>query len=208
MRSGGVSKPMTQMAVGIAVGFMGYILLRFSGVPPETCAAAVFGMMFALLIGWPIGTLVGYLLSRDSEVDTKAYRVVAWGNIVAWVIPVVGMTLSTATYQFSKRSDTSRHLYSIMAWIGAVLAAANAGFGAGYANYQNRGGLARMELNRASGNAGTVTGERSFERCPFAAREAWSKEHVEKHCRRLPEEWRVRAMERSLNEQASRSSTD
>lgn len=156
-------------------GFLGYWLLRYLGVPFETMLAASLAVGLALVIGYPLGTLVGYFLSRDGHVDSVGYRGAAWANLVVWLVPVLGTTMSAITYQFSRRSASNEQLYRRLSTIGGLLAIATAGLG---------GALEMTERAEARGMAqsGSYAAERSPERCPYAAREAWSREEVQAYC--------------------------
>jgi len=114
----------------LVVGFGGYWLFRFSGVPFHTMVSAVSAMAIALGIGAPLGLVVGHLLSSDGQVDTKAYKIVAWGNLVGWLVPAIGMCLSFITWQFSRRSEESPYFYKILSNIGGLLAMTSAAIGA------------------------------------------------------------------------------
>jgi uncharacterized membrane protein len=154
--------------------------LLLSDVPLGSMLAAAFAIGIALVIGLPIGLLIGHLMSRDSDVDTTAYRVVAWTNVVAWLIPAIGMVVSAMTSMFSRRSDTSRHLYGILSCVGGILALANAAIGAGL-TYSARTSTTG-EMASASSEQVFTSGDRSTERCPYAAREAWSDADVRTYC--------------------------
>ena len=137
--------------VGVLIGLGGYGLARYAGVPLQTALAAVFALCVATIIGYPIGLLVGHFISRDSDVDTPGFRLIAWANLLAWIVPAVGMALSAMTWLFFRRSEENRTLYWWLSLAGGLLALASAAVGGGMAASQ-----------------------RTVDRCPFAAREHWS----------------------------------
>lgn len=109
-----------------------WLLLQFYfQIPPDEMHAAWFAILVMFVIGWPIGLLVGRLLANNADVDAIPFRVIAGANLVAWLVPVVGMLLSNMTLQFSKRSDTKRIYYWTLAAIGGWGAIANAGISGG-----------------------------------------------------------------------------
>ena len=164
---------------GVAAGLGGYWLFRLMfDVPFDTVVAGVFAMAFALVIGCIIGYPVGYFLSRDGDVDGTAYRIFAFTNLLAWIIPMLGATLSAITFMMSRQSDDRRIAYYALSTIGGLLAMGNAAWG---------GATAQAEAKRLA-QAVEVFGVdphslRSTERCPYAAREAWSAAEIEQYCR-------------------------
>lgn len=112
------------------IGFGGYWLFRYSGVPFETMVSALIAITIAMLIGAPIGLVVGHVMSSDGDVDTTICRLIAWGNLVAWIIPAVGLCLSFITWQFQRRSETSSGIYKVLYNVGGLLSMASAGVGA------------------------------------------------------------------------------
>jgi len=141
---------------GLLIGMGGYGLARYAGVPLQTALAAVFALSLAAAIGYPIGLLVGHFISCDSDVDTPGFRVIAWANLLAWIVPAVGMALSAMTWLFYRRSEENRALYWWLSLAGGLLALASAVIGGGIAANQ-----------------------RTIDRCPFAAREHWSHAEAE-----------------------------
>lgn len=148
------------------------------GIPYEVMHAGLIAALLAILIGGPLGWLLGWYVSRDSDVDATPFKVVAGVNLIAWAVPVVGMALGVVSLQFSKRSDDKRIYYWVLGAIGAWGAIANAGIS----------GAHEMEMRQIRAHAleisGVVdSGERSTARCAYAAREVWSAEDFEKYCR-------------------------
>jgi len=171
---------MSKIKIGIATlaGFSGYFLFRLDGVSFETMLAAIISIAIAMVIGCPLGLLAGHLISRDSDVDTTAYRVIAWANLVSWLVPVIGMTVSSVAYQFSRRSYAKQQLYWWLSLVGGMLAFANAGIGGAIEMTAQHKGLPTTPIDRHSSTA-----ERSAARCAFAAQEAWSNADFETYCR-------------------------
>lgn len=163
----------------MALVAISYLMIRlYFRVPFGVMLAGLIAVLFAFAIGWPIGFLVGRYLSRDADVDTTAFKVVAGVNIVAWIIPVVGVALSTMTLQFSRRSDAMPVYYWVLAAIGGWGAIANAGIGGAHEMQMRENRAQALEIG------GVVdSGERSRARCAYAAREVWSAEDFEKYCR-------------------------
>lgn len=110
-------------------GVLGFALPRLFHLPIETTLAAFAALAIAMVIGLPLGFGVGHWISRDSDVDTTAYRIVAWANLACWLIPVVGMTISAVTHQLFRHSDSSKRQFFWLAVIGGLLASANAAVG-------------------------------------------------------------------------------
>jgi len=164
----------------LVVGF--WTLLRdHFGVAPEVVRAAQLAILMIVAIGWPIGFIVGRFLSHDADVDAKSFKIVAGVNLVAWAIPVVGIAVSTMTLQFYKRSDASKLLFWSLGAIGGWGAILYAGISGAHAMQAIQAQETRARYLEASGVIDS--GERSTARCPYAAREAWSLEDIEKYCR-------------------------
>ena len=163
----------------LALVAVSYLMIRlYFRVPFEVMLAGLIAVLVAFAIGWPIGFFGGRYLSRDADVDTTAFKLVAGVNLIAWAVPVVGVALSTMTLQFSRRSDAMPAFYWVLATIGAWGAIANAGIG----------GAHEMQLRQVRAQAleigGVVdSGERSRARCAYAGRELWSADDVERYCR-------------------------
>jgi len=156
----------------------GYWLFRMMfDVPFDMVIAGVFAMAFALAIGCVIGYPVGYFLSRDGDVDGTAYRVFACTNLLAWIIPVLGATLSAITYMMSRQSHDRRILYYALSTIGGLLAMGNAAWGGATAQAESNRLARAVEIFGVDPNS-----PRSTERCPYAAREAWSAAEVDRYC--------------------------
>ena len=158
------------IAVAICAGVISMFGIRFlthsAGVPVEAVLAALLAITIAFVIGYPIGLLIGHFISRDSDVDTTGFRVVAWLGLVGWLLPVVGFALSAMVWLFYRRSQEHRILYWWLGLTCGLLAMANAA--AGPLLHAN-GPLFRSTI-------------RSTERCPQAARENWSRSDLETYC--------------------------
>jgi hypothetical protein len=156
-----------------------YWLLRlYFHVPFNVMVAGITAIVFVAVIGWPIGFFVGRYLSRDADVDTMAFKVIAGVNLVAWAVPVVGMALSTMTLQFSRRSNAMPVFFWVLAAIGGWGAIANAWIGGTHEMQLRENRRQALEIG------GVVdSGERSTARCAYAGREVWSKADFEQYCR-------------------------
>lgn len=166
--------------IAMLAGMGGWLIPRFYfGVPFDTMLAALAAAVVATLIGYPVGLLVGHFLSRDADVDTAPYRIVAGANLVAWLIPVAGITVSAVTWCFSRRSETTPTFYSWLGCIGGLVALANAGLGGAREYTQRHAAFPSPQVNESP--SATV---HSPERCPYAAIEAWPGADVEKYCKR------------------------
>lgn len=151
---------------------------RYVGIPYEVSQAALIAGLITIVIGWPLGWLVGYFVSRDSDVDTTPFKIIAGMNLFAWVIPVVGVAVSTITLQFSRRSDAMPRVYWLLAAVGGWTAIATAAIGGAHEMQMREIRRQALEMNRV-----VDSGLRSTARCPYAAREVWSKEDIDKYCR-------------------------
>ena len=139
----------------------GFLLLRYYfHVPSDMMHAATIAGLLVVAIGWPIGFIVGRFLSHDADVDARSFKVVAGINLIAWLIPVIGMVVSTMTLQFSKRSDAARMFYWSLAAIGGWGALANAWIS----------GANQFRFNQIQ------------ESCHAAAPANWSRQDVDNFC--------------------------
>ncbi len=162
---------------GIPIGLGIPWLLRVGGVPGETVAAATFAAAFAVVIGYPLGWLAGHFMARDGDVETGGFRLVAWANLLSWLVPVVGMALSAVTWQFSRHAQAKRRLYMWLSTAGGSLAAVNAGFGGATTPLQSQATSTQQAA------IAPLAAERSKSRCAFAAIEAWPAEDFERLCK-------------------------
>lgn len=144
----------------------------------EQRMAVWLAILFAAVIGGGIGMLFGHLMAKDGEVDTGLCRFIAWLNLVAWLLPIAGLCVCAMTTEFYRWSTTSTRMYKTLASIGAILSCLSAVFGVLLASQ------ARVESafphNFEIADYGT---ERSAARCPYAAKEHWSKDDADKYCR-------------------------
>ncbi|MEO7687904.1 MAG: hypothetical protein ABIS51_01360 [Sphingomonas sp.] len=148
------------------MGLLAHFLLHRAGTSADQRLAAALATIIALVIGYPIGLLIGHFISRDSDVDTIGFRAIAWLSLVGWLMPVVGFALSAMVWLFSRRSQEHRSLYWWLSLICGLLAMANAAAGP---LLQSNGAFFRSTI-------------RSTERCPYAARENWSMSDVHAYC--------------------------
>jgi hypothetical protein len=92
---------------------------------------------------------------------------------------------------FKRRSTFNEGFYNNIGNVAGLLAVTNAMIGGGWAAYD---GLAAKQAESSySGMSGALerhgidpeemTGERSTERCQYAALEAWSREDLDRYCR-------------------------
>lgn len=106
----GLNKRQTFIAVRfigwIAIGvylFAAYLVSHAAGATPER-RDAIGAAISIMALGYPLGRVVGWFLARDSDVDETGFQVVAWANLLGWLVPVVGATISTMTWRFARRS--------------------------------------------------------------------------------------------------------
>jgi len=158
-------------------GFCGYWGLRWLGVPFETMVSIVLAVAITLVIGWPIGRLLGGWLARSADVDAPGFRIVAWSNLVAWLLPPVGMTVSVLSKRLARESVHNEGHFEMLSVLGFVLTVGNAGLGAALVS---QGLLASPPAPPAPIVATTT--ERSWPRCQFASIEHWSFEDVATYC--------------------------
>ena len=160
------------------------LLLVVLGMSHDHIMAAYSGILVVAIIGCAIGFATGRLLSQDTDVDGRLYRAIAWSNLVLWIVPAVGITMSAITYEFHKKSYATARTYRALSLIGAILASAYAGI-SGVEAFNRHSALALavessaapMELHATPANT-----QRSTERCPFAAQEGWSHADAVKYC--------------------------
>jgi hypothetical protein len=158
-----VSASMIARIVMVQVFAGVFLLLRYYfQIPSDVMHAATLAGLLIVAIGWPIGFILGRYLSHDSDVDTRAFKVVAGVNLIAWLIPVIGMVLSTMTLQFSKRSEAARIFYWSLAAIGGWGALANAWIS----------GASQFRFDQIQ------------ESCHAAVPKNWSPQDVENYCLR------------------------
>jgi hypothetical protein len=129
---------MARFVIFLVTGFCWFLLRYYFEVPFVVMVAGLIAAVLAWIIGYPFGLLVGHFVTRDTDVDTMPYRVVAGVNLVAWAVPVVGMMVSAITMQVSRRSDSAPTLYWWLAAIGAWGALANAGMGGAHSMWATR----------------------------------------------------------------------
>lgn len=139
--------------------------------------AMLFGAMLAATVGWALGSLTGYYLSRDSDVDQPGFQLATWVNFLAWIVPIVGTSVAYMTLKFSKRSDAYRLRYLLLAWFGYLCAVVNAGWGAVSAERAKE----RTPIFEQPGWVATNT-VHSTERCQYAAIERWPQEDFKHYC--------------------------
>jgi len=145
------------------VTIIAYWTLRVGfNVPLDAMIAGLIAVVIAYVIGGPIGILVGWYLSHDSDVDTTPFKIIAGVNLVAWLIPVVGFAVSAVTFQFSRRSNSMPIAYWILAAIGGWGALGNAGYS----------------------GANELRVRQSRERCLEGAPSSWSRQDAENLCLR------------------------
>lgn len=93
---------------GFAFGwFLGFLIFIF------------FAAMF-------IGLWLGKWYSWNHR-ENKAISIIAWSNVVSWLLPPAGILTASATYVFSKNIDKkNKSKYTGLWMIGAILALGNA----------------------------------------------------------------------------------
>jgi hypothetical protein len=174
------------------VGIGSSALAHHFGVPAEVRLAALFSVVLACIVGGLIGGLAGWYLAHDADVDSKGFKIIAWSGVIGWAIPIVGTTIATMTYMFKRKSTFHQGFYENISNIVGLLAVTNAMIGGGWAAYE---GLAVRQVENSPAplqatlelhgiDPVEMTGERSAERCQYAALEAWSREDFDRYCRR------------------------
>jgi hypothetical protein len=172
-------------------GFGLSALAGYFDVPFEAKMAALFGSILVVVVGGIIGGLAGWYLAKDADVDTTGFKIIAWFGLIGWVIPIVGGTIATMSYMFKRRSTFNESFYTNLGNIAGLLAVTNAMIGGGWEAYD---GLSAKQANssqtamsatlqRHGIDPEEMTGERSTERCQYAALEAWSREELDRYCR-------------------------
>lgn len=178
------------LVLSLLFGFGVSALARYLGVPFEARMAALLAAIFIIVIGCPLGALVGYFLAKDADVDTQGFKIIAWSGLIGWMIPIVGAMIATMAYMFKRRSTFNESFYNNLANIAGLLAVTNAIIGGGWAAYD---GLAVKQIESSdTGLFGALeghgidqqelTGERSTARCKYAALEGWSREDLDRYC--------------------------
>lgn len=160
-------------------------------LPIEVKMAAFFAGILVVVIGSFIGGLAGWYLARDADVDTTGFKVIAWFGLIAWVIPILGGTIATMSYMFKRQSTLNVSLYNNLGNIVGLLAFTSAFIGGGWEAYAALGtkqvdmsqSAINARLQRRGINPDELTGERSIERCQYAALESWSREDLDRFCR-------------------------
>jgi hypothetical protein len=173
-------------------GFGLSALAGYFDVPFEARMAALFASVLVVVVGGLIGGIAGWYLAKDADVDSKGFKIIAWLGLFGWVIPVLGGTLATMSYMFKRRSTMNESFYTNLGNIAGLLAVTNAIIGGGWEAYD--GLAAKQAVSSQASMSATLeargidpeemTGERSTERCQYAALEAWSREDLDRYCRR------------------------
>ncbi|QDH34381.1 tripartite tricarboxylate transporter permease [Porphyrobacter sp. YT40] len=175
----------------LVYGFGVSALAGYLNVPIEAKMAAFFASVLVVVVGGLIGGPTGWYLAKDADVDSTAFKVISWCGLIGWVIPIVGGTLATMSYMFKRRSTFNESFYTNLGNIAGLLAITNAMIGGGWEAYD---GLTARQANRSQTAMNAtlqrhgidpeeMTGERSTERCQYAALEAWSREDLDRYCR-------------------------
>ncbi len=74
-----------------------------------------------------IGFLIGYVLSKKNSVPIRFIKVISWLNLVAWLIPFVGILVSTFTGSISGNEKLKAYRFiPIVSGVGSVLSVAYA----------------------------------------------------------------------------------
>ncbi|MEO1648594.1 MAG: hypothetical protein AAFR32_07240 [Pseudomonadota bacterium] len=172
------------MDIGLKVGFgfLSYWLLRLAGVPFETFVV----LIVVLVIGYPIGWILGSRIGAETDVDTRWYKTIGWANFIAWLFPIVGVAVAEFTSGIAKESVRSRFFYEGTSFLGYAFVIISVAFSVPLMlEEQKQAELYGDAVPSPESDAG-LSGERSFDRCPYAAVERWSEIEVEIYCNRGP----------------------
>ncbi|MEL7319166.1 MAG: hypothetical protein AAFN04_11070 [Pseudomonadota bacterium] len=182
------------MNIGVKVGFgfLAYWLLRLAGVPLETFIA----LIIAFLIGYPIGWILASRISDETDVDSSQFRVIGWANLLAWIFPIAGVAVAELTSGIAKESIKSRFFYGVTSWVGYGLVVTSVVLSVPLLMAEGDQPDRLDTVEAFSETNRTSSGERSFARCPYAARERWSQVEIEVYCNREPSQEDLREFNR------------
>src|SRR3569623_889809 len=166
--------------------FGAFLVTHAAGATPERKAA--IGTAVAIMaIGYPLGRVVGWFLARDSDVDETGFQVVAWANLLCWLVPVIGATISAMTWRFARQSGEHGVRYACLGALGAWSTIGFAVYGGWHATPAIPAPVAvSAEAPAVGGNYVTSSepitipyGPHTRERCPYSLLEHWPASDVE-----------------------------
>lgn len=170
------------IGIKVGIGFLVFQLLLLAGVPLETFIT----LLVVAGVGYPIGWALGSLIGDQTDVDTARFKAVAWANLVAWLFPIAGVAVARFTSSIGEESIKSRFFYDGMSILGYGLVLVTVALAVPlYLEEQKQSDLFEHAVVSPE-PAGASPGERSFDRCPYAAVERWSEIEVEIYCNRGP----------------------
>ena len=167
------------IAVKICAGFLVFGLLGLFGYSREPLIAAL--IVFA--IGWPIGWVLGSFIKDDTDVDVGRFKAIGWANLIAWIIPVVGIIVARLSASVGNESIKSKFFYDGMSIVGYGLAIFNVALYTPLTEAEERE-LEQYYAEQPADLSIPTGGERSSDRCEYAAIEGWSQIEVEVYCNR------------------------
>ncbi|MEM7688027.1 MAG: hypothetical protein AAF291_03315 [Pseudomonadota bacterium] len=167
------------IAVKICAGFLVFGLLGLFGYSREPMIA----VLFVFAIGWPIGWILGSFIKDGTDVDVGRFKAIGWANLIAWIIPIVGIIVGRLSASVGNESIKSKFFYDGMSIVGYGLVILNV------ALYTPLTDAAKREVNQYNAEQPAdmvipMKGERSSERCEYAALEGWSEVEFEIYCNR------------------------
>lgn len=100
--------------------------------PPESKPLLMNTIMLTgviYLVSAGIGLLLGLMVANKVNVDSRGSQIFCWSILVTWLVPFVGMFMSSVVYLFHKRSDENSEYYYYLCNIGGLASMANAALG-------------------------------------------------------------------------------
>lgn len=89
------------------------------------------GFLFALIfiVIACIGPMLVDVYMKRKNVSDRLIKIIAWSNIIAWLLPPLGIFIGFSTIQFGKYIHTQKTKFTILGVLGIILALCNAGLG-------------------------------------------------------------------------------
>jgi hypothetical protein len=107
---------------GMILGMGGYWILRAAGIH----MFAIMGLLAVLGVSVGLGWLGGRILSHRLDGDGPAAQVIAWAQLVTWLLPPAGMFLSALSWELSRAAYNRRALLMVLSTVGGLGSLANA----------------------------------------------------------------------------------
>ncbi len=118
-------RPETKVGVETIGGVGLFALMRVVEAP-----LGLSLVLLAVMLSFPIGWFVGAWLAHGSDPDGKGFRFLAYGNMIGWIVPAIGMLFAGMTARFERDAVHQEGLYAILGWLGITLATGHALIGA------------------------------------------------------------------------------